>query len=84
MGDSVSGAFASLDAPCPALIRTQPLILRRPSGSCSSVQPIPWHAVGIDNVNLLGDFAVGGAGLAELETLVAIDRGVAVLDHAGE
>ena len=48
------------------------------------IQRIPWHAVGIDDANPLGDLAVGSARFAKFETLVAIDRGVAVLDHAQE
>jgi hypothetical protein len=38
------------------------------------VQRLPPNAVGVDDVNPLGDLAVGGAHLAEFETLVAIDR----------
>ena len=42
------------------------------------VQRLPGLAIGVDDVDALGDLAVGGARLAELKTLVAVDRRIAV------
>src|ERR1700678_3897203 len=46
------------------------------------IQRFPRHAITIDDVNLLGDLAVGSARLAKFETLVAIDRRVAIAHNA--
>src|ERR1700677_4163945 len=46
------------------------------------VQRLPRLAIGVDDVNALRDLAVRHLRLAKFETLVAIDRGVSLLDHA--
>jgi hypothetical protein len=48
------------------------------------IQRFPGDAVGVDDVDALRDSALEGARLAELETLVAIDRGLAAANHLHE
>src|SRR5258708_19797394 len=45
------------------------------------IQRFPRNAVGVDDVNLLGDPAVGDACLAEFETSVPIDPGILLPNH---
>src|SRR5215472_11909484 len=48
------------------------------------VQRLPRLAIGVDDVDVLRDRASFGARLAELKTLVAIDRRVGALHHGHE
>ena len=48
------------------------------------VERLPGLAIGVDDVDALGDPAARHAGLAELEALVAVDRRVASLHHPQE
>lgn len=48
------------------------------------VERLPGLAIGVDDMDALRNVAIGGARLAELEALVAVDRGIAVLDHEHE
>src|ERR1700679_2609089 len=48
------------------------------------IERLPRHAVGVDDMNPEGDLAVGGARFAKFETLVAIDRRVAIAHDAQE
>src|SRR5882757_872679 len=48
------------------------------------IERLPGFAIVVDDVDALGDLAAGRLRLAELETLVAIDRRVGVLDHRHE
>src|ERR1700716_2036608 len=48
------------------------------------IERLPCFAVGVDDVDALRDRAVRDACLAELETLVTVDRRIALLDHQHE
>src|SRR6266702_772231 len=48
------------------------------------VERVPGFALVVDDMDALGDLPAGRLRLAELETLVAIDRRVGVLDHRHE
>ena len=48
------------------------------------IERFPRFAIVIDDMDALGDLATCGAGLAELETLVAMDRRIGLLHHLQE
>src|SRR2546430_10420082 len=48
------------------------------------IQRLPGNALGVDDVNALDDRAVRDARLAEVKTLVAVERGITVADHRHE
>jgi hypothetical protein len=45
------------------------------------IQRLPGNAVGVGDVDALGDRAVGNARFAKVESPVAVDRGIVVADH---
>ena len=48
------------------------------------IERFPRFVIVIDDMDALGDLATCGAGFAELETLVAVDRWIGLLHHLQE